>query len=312
MMNVMKSLLAATCFVSLAATGCVRQDTSAGGEIDHALPTSDQVKIKLPEGQTRTIGQLANYYLVTRDVTRTFNGGAGWVLTLIHAIVQYPVTSVSGNVYTWGPWSDALDPAEYRLDVTANADGTYDYTFSGKSKTVANSQFEMLITGSADPTAGEFQGNGQMLLDFDAMKRVDPIDNPTAKGTVDVHYDLAARHLDLHINSTDDNGAPAQADYAYGEGADGSGDMTFDVQANAGGTALNEEMTVRSRWEANGAGRGDARIAGGDLGTTQAIVSECWGQDFRRVYYTDNVSFLPTEGDGALCAFADVDLPPAK
>lgn len=310
MKNVMKSLLAATCFVSLAATGCVRQDSSAGSEVDRALPTSDQVKIKLPEGQTRTIGELANYYLVTREVTRTFNGGAGWVLTLIHAIVQYPVTSTSGNVYTWGPWSDALDPAEYRLDVTANGDGTYDYTFSGRSKLVANSQFEMLITGSADPTAGEHQGNGQMLLDFDAMKRVDPIDNPTAKGSVDVHYDLAARHLDLHIDSTDDQGAPAQADYAYGEGADGSGDMTFDVQANAGGTPLNEEMTVRSRWTANGAGRGDARIAGGDLGTVQAIVSECWGQDFRRVYYTDNASFMPTEGDAAQCAFADVDLPP--
>ena len=33
---------------------------------------------------------------------------------LIHAIVQYPVTSTNGNVYTWGPWSEALDPAEYR------------------------------------------------------------------------------------------------------------------------------------------------------------------------------------------------------
>src|SRR4051812_23051521 len=124
MKNVMKSLLAATCFVSLAATGCVRQDSSTGSEIDRALPTADQVKIKLPEGQTRTIGQLANYYLVTREVTRTFNGGAGWSLALIHAIVQYPVTSTSGNVYTWGPWSDALDPAEYKLDVTANGDGT--------------------------------------------------------------------------------------------------------------------------------------------------------------------------------------------
>jgi hypothetical protein len=309
MMNVMKSLLAATCFVSLAATGCIRQDAAPAG-IEKALPTSDQVKIKLPEGQTRTIGDLATYYLVTRSATQTFNGGAAWVLVLLHTIVQYPVTSVSGDVYTWGPWSDALDPAEYRLDVTANADGTYAYSLSGRNKTVAGSQFEMIITGNADPTAGELQGSGEFLLDMDASKRVDPIDNADSKGQVDARYDLAAKKLDLHINSTDDNNAPVVADYEYQEGADGSGDMTFNILGNAGGTALNEDMTIRSRWTAAGAGRGDARVAGGDLGDTQAIASECWGTDFRRSYYTDNVNFQPTEGDATSCVYTTIDLPP--
>ena len=76
--------------------------------------------------------------------------------------------------------------------------------------------------------------------------------------------------------------------------------MTFDVQANVGGTALLENVTIRSRWLATGAGRGDARITGGDLGTQQAIASECWNTLFRRSsYYTDNVNFHPTEGDPA-------------
>ena len=48
MMNVIKSLLTATCVVSLAATGCVRQDATPTSEIDKAIPTSDQVAIKLP------------------------------------------------------------------------------------------------------------------------------------------------------------------------------------------------------------------------------------------------------------------------
>jgi len=312
MMNVMKSLLTASVAMTLAVTGCVRQDANPTSDIDKALPTSAQVKINLPQsGQTRTIGALATYYLVTRDATVTFNGGSAWVLTLIHAIVQYPVTSVSGDVYTWGPWSDALDPAEYKLDVTANTDGTFDYSLSGRNKTVAGSQFEMVITGHADPTPGELQGNGEFFIDFDASKRVDPIDNANAKGSVDARYDLKAKHLDLHIMSTDDNNSPVAADYAYEQGADGSGDMTFDVQGNAGGTALLEDMTIRSRWTANGSGRGDARVTGGDLGTVQAIASECWGTDFRRSYYTDNVNFQATEGDAATCAYADVDLPPA-
>ncbi len=312
MMNVMKSLLTTSVVMSLAA-GCVRQDATPTNDIDNAIPTADQVKIKLPTtGQTRTVGDLATYYLTTRAATLTFNGGAAWVLTLLHAIVQYPVTSVSGTTYTWGPWSNALDPAEYRLDVTANGDGTYDYSLSGRNKTQSGAQFQMIITGDADPTAGELQGNGHFTLDLNASHAVDPIDNPNDKGVIDATYDLAAKKLSLDIATTDLNGAPETATYDYAEGADGSGDMTFDVLGNAGGTAANEQMTVRSRWLANGSGRGDARIAGGDLGTIQAIASECWGTDFRRSFYTDNASFEPTEGDPAACAFADVDLPPVQ
>ena len=309
MMITMKSLLAATAALSLAA--CVQQDAAPKG-IDRAIPTSDQVSIKLPEGQTRAVGDLASYYVVTRDVTHSFNGGSAWVLVLIHSIVQYPVTSINGDVYTWGPWSgSALDPATYKLDVVANADGTFDYSLQGKSKSDPTAAFEAVISGHADPTAGELQGNGEFLIDFDASKRVNPVDTGDAHGQVDVNYDLKARHLDLHIMSTDANNQPVSADYAYDEDATGGGNMTFDVTANVGGTALNEDVTMRSRWLANGEGRGDFRIAGGDLGSTQAIGSQCWSALFLETFYTDNANFLPTEGDPASCAFATADLPPA-
>ena len=310
----MKTLLATTCALSL--VGCIKQDGPPDG-VAKALPTSDQIQIKLPEAAARIdnamVGQLATYYVVTRDVTRTFNGGAASVLILLHAIVQYPVTSVSGDVYTWGPWTgDGLDPAIYKLDVTANADGTFDYTLSGHAKSDASAHFIALLDGHADPRPGELHGNGTFLLDFDAARTVNPVDNANNKGQVDVHYDLAAKHLDLTIMSTDDAGAPVSADYAYDETAGGGGDMTFDVLANVGGTAANENVTIRSRWLATGAGRGDARVAGGDLGAQQAIASECWGSAFTRVYYTDNANFQATEGDASQCAFATADLPPAK
>jgi len=310
-----KSLLTATCAFSLAAAGCVKQDAPPDA-IKSAIPTSDQVKINLPQNATRTespmIGQTATYYVATRTFTVGFNGGAAFVLLLIHAIVETPVTSVNGNVYTWGPGSgNALDPAIYKLDVTANADGTFDYVFSGAAKTAPN-HFVAIVDGHADPRPGEGKGNGTFLLDFDAARAIDPVDNANNHGQVTANYDLTARHLDLSIMSTDANGQPAALDYAYDEGADGSGDMTLDLLANVGGTAAVEDVTLRSRWLATGAGRGDARIAGGDLGSAQAIVSECWSQSFLRVYYTDSVNFQPTEGNPAMCAFSTVDLPPAK
>ena len=306
--KLLSTALTASFVASLAATGCVKQDAPPE-DIARAIPTADQVQIKLPNANQRMLGQLANYYVVTRDVTRVLNGGSAWVLILIHAIVQQPVTSINGNVYTWGPGSKALDPADYRLDVTDNGDGTYDYVLSGRSKTIANAQFEAIIEGHADPRPGELKGNGDFSVDFDAAKRVNPTDSGDAKGKIVAQYDLAAKHLDIHAAAPDANGQPASFDYAYNETAAGGGDMVFNVTANGGGTALAENMVIRSRWLADGSGRGDARLAGGDLGSAQAIASECWGSLFRRVFYTDNVNWQPTEGSEADCAFATVDLP---
>ncbi len=226
------------------------------------------------------------------------------MLVLIHSIVQLPVSSVSGNVYTWGPGSQPLDPANYRLDVTANTDGTFDYVLSGQNKTQANAQFLAIITGHADP--GD---NGTFTLDFDASAQVDPIDNASNKGQIAATYDLVAKTLGLHISTTDANNSPVVADYAYAQNPDDSGDMTFTADENVGGGPALENLTVRSRWLATGAGRADVRLDGGDLGATEAIASQCWNTNFLEVYYTDNVSFLPTDGDPTQCAYTDVDLP---
>ncbi|HEU0035377.1 MAG TPA: hypothetical protein VFQ53_32430 [Kofleriaceae bacterium] len=294
-----KSILAATAAVSLVA--CVQQDQPPAG-IARAIPTADQVRINLPTGTSRTVGELAEWYVATRNITQTFNGGSAWVLILIHTIVQFPVTSVDGNTYTWGPWSDALDPAEYKLDVVDVGDGTYTYQLSGRSKTVAGSAFEVIIDGTADPRAGDLQGNGEFQIDFDAGRRVNPVDAGDERGQVEVRYDLAQRHLDLTIMSVDDNGNLVTGDYAYDERADGGGAMTFDVDADTGGTSALEQVGVHSQWQANGAGRADLSIKGGDAGAG-ATATECWNNLFARTFYTDSVGFAPTEGDAASCAF---------
>jgi hypothetical protein len=297
-MNLKHILLA-----SAVLTGCIAKNGPDNSAIDEAIPTSDQVQINLP-ASNRVVGQLAQYYVVTHDATTSFNGGAIWVLTLIHTIVQLPVSSVSGNVYTWGPGSQPLDPANYRLDVTANADGTYDYVLSGQNKSTANAPWLAVITGHADP--GD---NGTFTLDFDASAQVDPIDNASNKGQIAATYDLVAKTLGLHISTTDANNSPVVADYAYVQNPDDSGDMTFSADENVGGGPALENLTVRSRWLPTGAGRADVRLEGGDLGATQAIASQCWNTNFLEVYYTDNVNFLPTDGDPTQCAYTNVDLP---
>ncbi|HEY4055128.1 MAG TPA: hypothetical protein VGM39_00925 [Kofleriaceae bacterium] len=323
-----KSLLALALTSSF--TACIKNDDAPAG-LQKAIPTADQVKINLPQSASRSVGQLADWYVATRNVTATFNGGSAWVLVLVHTIVQFPVTTVDGDVYTWGPWHDgALAPAEYRLDVTDNEDGTYNYQLLGRSRTETNAQFEVVIDGFADPRPGELQGNGSFKLDFDAGKRVNPIDaDPTARGSILAKYDLAAKHLELGIDSTNDAGEPVAADYTYNEAASGAGDMVFDVDGDAGGGAAKEHITLRSRWNSDGNGRADARVTDGDI--TAAIdaqnlqaslpdgvhASECWDGMFKRTFYTNNLAqydaaFPQPEGDVSACAFATEDLPPAN
>ncbi len=305
-MTYFKSLVAAT--LTTLAVGCVTQDGPSG--LSQTIPTSDQVAINLPGGQDRSVGQLADYYVTTRLVTSTLNGGSAWVLVLLHTIVETPPTSVSGNVYTWGPGSSALDPATYQLQVTANADGTFDYVLSGQPKDNLAAGYTNLITGHAVPAASGDPGTGNFDINFDGIHNVDPIDNPNAAGDVQVGYDLGAGHLELALTNVMFNGQPETATYEYDTDANGGGDMTFDIHAELDGTTAIEEMTMRSRWLGDGAGRGDARITGGELGSNEALASECWNTMFIETYYTDNVNFQPTQGDPSTCVFTDQDLPP--
>ncbi|MCE9574402.1 MAG: hypothetical protein K8W52_14740 [Deltaproteobacteria bacterium] len=313
-MRTLRSLTIAAALTAIAATGCVQPNDDLHPAA-RVIPTSEQVAIKLPDkGTARTVGQLAPWYVATRNVTRTLNGGTAWVLVVVHAVVQFPPTETNGDTATWGPWDDGpLAPARYRLTVTALADGSYDWSLDGQNKTNPGSGFISVVNGNAVPSVPEGEGTGHFSIDFDNGAIVNPVDNGDARGTLDVAYDLAARTLDIDAVSAEDRGGvlvPVQYHYTYGEAVDGSGNMTFATHGDTedAGTAA-EDGVVRSRWLATGAGRTDLRLSGGDLGAVQVTASECWDTSFRETYYTDSASYLPTEGDPASCVYADQDLP---
>jgi hypothetical protein len=106
----------------------------------------------------------------------------------------------------------------------------------------------------------------------------------------------------------DGSSDPASADYRYDRFDDGSGDFQFAAHANlVGGPAL-EDGTVRSRWNAAGAGRGDARVTGGDAAGGMTV-SECWDASFQRVYFAADPAVVAVEGQASACVYADALLP---
>ena len=304
--------------------GCIQKQQQGDHPVAEALPMADDVRVDVPEAamQNQALGQLADYYVITRNLSRDLNRGAGWVLVIVHTIVQYPYTERAGNVYTWGPWSDALEPAEYRLVVTDNGDDTYEWSLDGKSKIDQAMDFTPVIYGYAAAGAEPHRGSGNFTIDFYAGERVNPIDNQGDLGVVEVVYDLEDRFpnwpvsLDIHIDTeqADENGdlQPVAFDYDYAENEDGSGDLQFEIHGDLDDDgSLFEDAIIRSRWLSDGAGRADIMVSGGDLAEITVTASECWSDSFGRVYYSDSQQWAPTEGDAADCAFADQDLPDA-
>ena len=68
-----------------------------------------------------------------------------------------------------------------------------------------------------------------------------------------------------------------------------------------------EDIAVDSRFRADGAGRADISISGGDIPADPGMLTavECWGADFMRSYYSDSLELEPTEGEPSACVYDD-------
>lgn len=285
-------------------------------EIRSALPTAEAVSVKVPDGAAaRALGEMATFYTFTRQVSRDLNGGAAWTLILVRTIVSFPVTSIEGDTYIWGPWHEALSPSQYRLTVIQNSAGAYAWSLEGRRVADGDAAaYESVIAGVAEP-GRPHRGAGTIVMDFDTAERLDPAGND-GEGRLEVEYDLetdpASIGMDYTRTAVGGGGAPAEATahYEYREASSGAGDFVFAIHGDLDDTgSAAEDAQVRSRWLPTGAGRADIRISAGDLGAQVLIGSECWDSSFARVYWSDSLGWAPTEGDAAACAFDQAAMP---
>ena len=120
-------------------------------------------------------------------ITRLLRKSA--VLLLVHTIVQYPPTSVDGEVHVWGPHSDALDPCEWRLTVVEGEAGErLTWQLDGRDKTTTGSEFVTVISGEAFPGDEPHRGTGSFAIDFDAAAIANPVEHRGERGLVSVEY----------------------------------------------------------------------------------------------------------------------------
>ncbi|HRC58232.1 MAG TPA: hypothetical protein PKU97_20050 [Kofleriaceae bacterium] len=299
-----KTLLLSSLF-AVAALGCAQEEEPADG-LAKAIPTPEQVAIKVPKGQTRAIGQVADFYSDTRAAADEINSSAAWALMMVRSALEGPAQASDGKITSWGPWTS--DGVDYKLVVTNLANGGYEYLLTGR-QTSRGGAFETLISGTTIPGATEDTGRGQLTVDFDADERIDP-SGRTETGKITLKYDLAQRSLEVDVTSLE-GGVSSSLHHAYKGAADGGGELTFAVRRNTDGGGQAESVAVRSRWQASGAGRGDARISGGDVDQAEVTSSQCWDSQFKLTYSITQVGPVSDpEGTPGSCVFASAELPP--
>lgn len=311
----MHRLLAAACLLILAAAcGVDPADTFRQG-----LPTTGAVKLSVPgQGQGLTAagqrsdpleGQKAEYYALTRGVSLNVNGATAAVLTLVEKIVRNPPTSVQGNVAVWGPHTDPLSPVTWRLTVKRTAPNEHSYILEGRGKSEGDAAFRGVLSGTHLSTGAEL-GRGSFLIDFDAAQTLP--EHGADVGAAQVDYSRLAANSEVTVTATfngvrdGDSGQRVNATYRYASQPGQGGSLDFTLNKDAVGGPAIEALSIRSRWNVNGAGRADVRGVGGDL-TTPATVTECWDDGFLSRYFLTSFDLAKNYGQAASCAFSTAE-----
>jgi hypothetical protein len=287
-----------------ALTACNAQKLTAD-EARGALPYAENVQVGTPDSSAAVAAAVvpyavsnSDYFRLTRALAASVNGGVGLLLGTIRFVVSLPPTSCKDDTCTWGPGSQPTDYNIFMLTVTRSGD-EFDWALSAEPKSNPAAGFTRIIYGTAFPGAAPRRGHGSVTVDFDAAKALDgPHDDD---GHIDCQYDargpLSLACQFVNMLDSDPTAVPgSHIDAAYDFQASTSGGDLQVAWATLPPTAA-ATLSIHSRWDTTGAGRGDVQFVMG--GTYQA--SECWGPGttaFALVYDTD-----PAFGDENSCAF---------
>jgi hypothetical protein len=257
----------------------------------------------------------SEYAVMSYYLALTMNAGVAWSLGLVQLIVAYPATACVEDVScTWGPWVDDQGLNRWQLHVEKAGDG-YAYALSAQPGSNPTAAFVDVLFGTAYPV-DRTHGSGTFTIDFDAQDALDHGDLWVKDdfGQIVVDYDNTSNvSVDaLFVGArSDDTGHPIDAIYAFDDAASGG-----ELQVAFADLQTAENVALRTRWSAGGAGRADAHYNGPDGagGRVDYFASECWAghaQDFEEVYD----SKYPNVGPESACSpyasalYADVVLP---
>ena len=300
----MRKLLAVICALAAACGGSAFKDQARD-----AMPDSSGVAVGPPQSHTAQANALSAqgssqaavtvdaWYAATVAYSLSINAATAWTLGAVSAVTETEPTSCTAASCTW-VGSNALDPNDYQLTVSQNANGSFDWHLDAQSKVNAAAGFFTIISGNAVPSGQRHRGSGTFTVDLDAARNLSG--HATDQGKIVITYGNVGP---AHVQATFSNlisqdaqhlGDVGNAYYNYQQDISGGGDMEIawhDVTRE-------ERDDIHSRWKADGSGRADVAVVkpGVDL-----KFSNCWSaaaSSFATV-------LSPTTGSVSACSYAD-------
>jgi len=298
----------------------------AGPETDAASDTSAASVRTSPGARTLAVGPsspgagrvpYAKWYGFTRAVRGGVNLVTAAVLGSAWVIVHSEPSSLKDGEATWGPYTDALEPVTYRFRVTRVAEAEYDYVLEGRPKASRSDRdYRAVLEGHGYGKHHAQHGEGEFTIDLGVAHDLDPIAHENDSGTLHIVHQLPhdlgdgtgglPRQIVAEVKP-DPNVNPQSYTITSNANPDGTGSLHVDAHADVDDTQSTqlEDIGIDSRWRADGAGRADVAITGGDIPADPGVVTavECWGADFLRKYYADSIDFEPSEGEAKACVY---------
>ncbi|MCK6528726.1 hypothetical protein L6R50_14590 [Myxococcota bacterium] len=311
--------------------GCGSGDAPDGGSdpsLDGAyaladlLPHPADVEVLTPESSALSAVEWDPYYTLTRQVSGDVNSLVTNWLEVIHDIVRLTPVAESEDSWAWGPFHQGeggLGPTTEYFFAERHPDGTYSYALmeAARADEDDGDAYVGIVAGKVLGGSGVEDSFGWFAVDFTAAASMDPTRETVGQAVF--AYDFTGTYTaewgggPLVMSVLDDvsevEGEGASGTYAYYRRPDGAGVLDLRVQEDIGASASEELWEIRSRWTADGAGRSDGRIAGGDLGATVVTLHDCWAETFTTVWYEDDSGWNEPAGSESACAFADESFP---
>ncbi len=278
-------------------------------EVD--VPAQDSTASGLGSKTSALVGEPADLYTNTYYTARDINVLGKFVVDLVETIASYPATTLDETSATWGPFSEEREPNEFKLTIRKDADVATRYEWAIEGRHKSEKEFITLARGAFEPDEDPDFGRGWFVLDFEAIRSLDPSENEAGRVAYAFEKNAEGVSVRVHFAATTDAGERLEAGYAYGEDKSGAGFILFSTPIDVHEGPALEDVIIRTRWTPSGAGRADVIASGGDIGDDVFEGSQCWGDDFVSSYeqFSVNREVIANDGEAKTCVL-DVAAPP--
>lgn len=288
-----------------------------------ALPDWNLLKLVYP-GTTapslkltaQTVGSPSLLYGYGATLVNSINGGLYDILQALWWLANQSLPTIDGLIATW----DTVDYEGVSYDLSVELDPDAGLFNIELQATLADSGIpsETILVATYVPAGEESDASGTLDLYYSTYHGI--ADNDL-NGLLEIDWEMSGDDFLMEITATDFV-SQAGADAANGfykyerDTVNDGGSLQFTVITNlstlpVGDSGAEETFDLKGRWTSDHAGRGDARISGGDLGALIANLSECFdeSQDVVWEQWLLNSIEQSSSGDETDCVFATSELP---